>query len=311
MRGGGHNVAGRAVSDGGVMIDLAVMKGIHVDPQTRTARAQGGATWHEFNRETAAHGLATTGGAISTTGVAGLTLGGGLGWLMGVHGLSVDNLVSVEFVTAGGEVLPRDADEHPDLFWALRGGGGNFGVAVSFEFRLHPLARWSPAASSPTRSPQRATCCASSATFAGTVPGRADGVAGPGARARRLGHAARGARRLPCGPRREQAERDLGRSASSARRCMDAVGPMPYPAINTLLDAGFPQARSTTGSRASSRDLDDEAASTQLIEHFAAVPLADVRHAVEHFHGAVTRSACRHRVPHREPGSTSSCRRLD
>ena len=139
VRGGGHNVAGRAVTDGGVMIDLSLMKGIHVNPNARTVRAQGGVTWREFNRETAVHGLATTGGVISTTGVAGLTLGGGLGWLLGKYGLSADNLLSVELVTASGDVATVTAEEHPDLFWARRGGGGNFGVAASFELRLHPL----------------------------------------------------------------------------------------------------------------------------------------------------------------------------
>ena len=139
IRGGGHNVAGKAVTDGGLMIDLAPMKGIHVDPAARTARAQGGATWAELNRETQLHGLAVTGGAISTTGIAGLTLGGGFGFLMAKHGLTVDNLLSVELVTADGAVLTASEDEHPDLFWALRGGGGNFGVVTSFEYRLHPI----------------------------------------------------------------------------------------------------------------------------------------------------------------------------
>lgn len=139
VRGGGHNVAGRAVVDRGLMIDLSLMKGIHVDPRDRTVRAQGGVTWGEFNRETQFHGLATTGGIVSTTGIAGLTLGGGLGWLMGKYGLALDNLVSVEIVTADGRVLAANAEESPDLFWAVRGGGGNFGVAVSFEYRLHPV----------------------------------------------------------------------------------------------------------------------------------------------------------------------------
>src|SRR5579859_4112867 len=139
VRGGGHNVAGRATIDGGLMIDLAPMKGIHVDPKRRTARAQGGVTWAELNRETQLHGLAVTGGVVSSTGIAGLTLGGGLGWLMGKHGLALDNLRSVELVTAEGKVLRASKDEEPDLFWALRGGGGNFGVAVSFEYQLHPV----------------------------------------------------------------------------------------------------------------------------------------------------------------------------
>lgn len=140
VRGGGHNVAGRAVTDGGLMIDLVEMKGMHVDPSGRTIRAQAGVTWAEFNRETAPHGLAVTGGQISTTGIAGYTLGGGLGWLMGVYGLAADNLLAVELVTANGDVLNVTADSNPELFWALRGGGGNFGVATSFEFQLHPLS---------------------------------------------------------------------------------------------------------------------------------------------------------------------------
>src|SRR4051794_6139964 len=125
VRGGGHNVAGRAVTDGGVMIDLAEMKAIAIDPARATATAQGGVTWGELNAATGAHGLAVTGGAVSTTGIAGLTLGGGLGWLMAKYGLAADNLNAVELVTAAGEVLQVDAASHPDLFWALRGGGGN------------------------------------------------------------------------------------------------------------------------------------------------------------------------------------------
>jgi FAD/FMN-containing dehydrogenase len=139
VRGGGHNVAGRATVDGGLVIDLSLMKGVHVDPRARLGRAQGGVTWAELNRETQAHALATTGGVVSSTGIAGLTLGGGLGWLMGKHGLSVDNLRSVEIVTADGRILAADEEEHADLFWALRGGGGNFGVVTSFEYRLHPV----------------------------------------------------------------------------------------------------------------------------------------------------------------------------
>jgi len=123
VRGGGHNVAGHATVNKGLMIDLAPMKGIHVDPKAPMARAQGGVNWAEFNRETQLHGLATTGGVISSTGIAGLTLGGGLGWLMGKHGLALDNLLSVEIVTADGKVLQASDDENADLFWAVRGGG--------------------------------------------------------------------------------------------------------------------------------------------------------------------------------------------
>ncbi|TIQ24539.1 MAG: FAD-binding oxidoreductase, partial [Mesorhizobium sp.] len=139
IRGGGHNVAGTAVCDDGIVIDLSAMRGVRVDPADRTAWVQGGALWGDVDHETQAHGLATTGGIVSHTGVAGLTLGGGIGWLMRKHGLAVDNLLTVDVVTADGELLRASADEHPDLFWALRGGGGNFGVVTSFEFRLHSV----------------------------------------------------------------------------------------------------------------------------------------------------------------------------
>jgi FAD/FMN-containing dehydrogenase len=139
VRGGGHNVAGRALVDGGMVIDLSPMKGVRVDPSRRTVRAEGGVTWGEFDRETQAFGLATTGGLVSTTGIAGFTLGGGLGWLMRRHGLACDNLLSVDLVTADGQFLTASAEEHPDLFWGLRGAGPNFGVATALEYRLHPV----------------------------------------------------------------------------------------------------------------------------------------------------------------------------
>ena len=139
VKGGGHNITGNAVCEGGLMIDLSPMKSVRVDPIKRIAQAEAGLTWGEYNRETQAFGLATTGGVVSTTGIAGLTLGGGLGWLMGKHGLSCDNLLSADLVTAEGKFLTVSADEHPDLFWGLRGGGGNFGVVTSFEYQLHPV----------------------------------------------------------------------------------------------------------------------------------------------------------------------------
>jgi FAD/FMN-containing dehydrogenase len=139
IRGGGHNVAGTAVCDDGIVIDLSAMRAVEVDPAGRKARVQGGALWGDVDHETQVHGLATTGGIVSHTGVAGLTLGGGLGTLMRKHGLTVDNLLAADVVTAEGEQVHASDDEHPDLFWALRGGGGNFGVVTSFEFRLHPV----------------------------------------------------------------------------------------------------------------------------------------------------------------------------
>ncbi len=139
VRGGGHNVTGHAVCDGGLMIDLSPMKGARVDPARRRLAAQPGLTWKELDTATQRHGLATTGGIISSTGVAGLTLGGGHGWLMRKHGLACDNLASVEIVTADGRVVTASGEENPELFWGVRGGGGNFGIVTSFEFRLHPL----------------------------------------------------------------------------------------------------------------------------------------------------------------------------
>jgi hypothetical protein len=139
VRGGGHSVAGHAVCDGGVMIDLSLMKAVGVDPDARTARAAGGLLWSELDRATQRYGLATTGGIISHTGIGGLTLGGGLGHLMRKHGLTVDNLLGVELVTRTGERVRADAETEPELFWGLRGGGGNFGIATAFEYRLHPV----------------------------------------------------------------------------------------------------------------------------------------------------------------------------
>ena len=139
VRGGGHNVAGFGTCDGGLVIDLSLLKGVRVDPEAHTAQAQPGLTWGEFDRETQAFGLATTGGLVTTTGIAGFTLGGGIGWLMRKYGLTIDNLMSADVVTADGRLLTAGPDSHPDLFWALRGGGGNFGIVTSFGYRLHPV----------------------------------------------------------------------------------------------------------------------------------------------------------------------------
>lgn len=140
VRSGGHNVAGYAVSDGGLMIDMSLMNAVRVTPRLDRAYVEGGATWSDVDAATTPFGRATPGGLISTTGVAGLTLSGGIGWLRGTHGLSCDNLIAADLVTASGDLIHASETENPDLLWALKGGGGNFGIVVNFEFRLHPIA---------------------------------------------------------------------------------------------------------------------------------------------------------------------------
>lgn len=139
VRGAGHNVAGSSVCDGGIVIDLSGMKGIRIDPAKQTARVEPGVTWGELSNDLQVFGLAATGGYVSTTGVSGLTLGGGLGWLLRKHGLALDNLLSVDVVTADGRLITADANQNEDLYWGVRGGGGNFGIVSSFKFKVHPV----------------------------------------------------------------------------------------------------------------------------------------------------------------------------
>jgi FAD/FMN-containing dehydrogenase len=139
VRGGGHSLPGFSTVDGGIVIDLSAMKAVHVDPAKRVAVAQGGATWADFDHETQAFGLAVTGGLVSSTGIGGFTLGGGIGWLMRKVGLACDNLIAADVVTAEGQLVRASEDENPELLWGLRGGGGNFGIATSLEYKLHPI----------------------------------------------------------------------------------------------------------------------------------------------------------------------------
>ena len=302
VRGGGHNVAGRATIDGGLMIDLSLMKGIHVDPKARTARAQGGLTWNEFNRETQLHGLATTGGVVSTTGIAGLTLGGGLGWLMGKHALALDSLLSVDLVLADGRILTASKDDNADLFWALRGGGGNFGVATSFEYRLHPIgpivtggliAYPFSAAWDVLRFFRDVTASLPDefTVFGGLI--HAPDGSGMKLVALVVCH---------CGP--------LGAGESAAQRikkfgvpAMDVIGPMPYSQVNAMLDAAYPRGALNYWKSNFLSSLSDEAIRT-MIDCFAKCPTPMGQLLLENFHGAVTRVGVTDTAfPHRAPGN--------
>jgi FAD/FMN-containing dehydrogenase len=301
VRGGGHNVAGRATIDGGVMIDLSLMKGLYVDPRTRSARAQGGSTWNDFNRETQLHGLATTGGVVSSTGIAGLTLGGGLGWLMGKHALALDNLLSVELVLADGRVVRADEKENDDLFWALRGGGGNFGVATTLEYRLHEVG---PAITGgliaypfedawdvlryfrdvTAKLPDEFT------VFGGLV--HAPDGSGAKLAAIVLCH---------CGTLLE-GERAVQPIKAFGKPAMDAIAAMPYSQMNSMLDAAYPQGAHNYWKSNFLAALTDEAIRT-MIDCFAKCPTPMGQLLIEHFHGAVTRvGPTATAFPHRAPG---------
>jgi FAD/FMN-containing dehydrogenase len=300
VRGGGHNVAGRAVTEGGVMIDLAEMKAITVDPEHATATAQGGVRWGELNAAAAEHGLAVTGGVVSTTGIAGYTLGGGLGWLMAKYGLAADNLLAVELVTAAGEVLHVDASSHPDLFWALRGGGGNFGVATSFTYRMRPVSTVTggliahPLDDAPAMLRFYRDAVRELSDDASVFAGLVHAPDGSGAKLAAMVVCHTG------DP--ETAERELRPFTTFGAPLMAQVGPMPYPVLNTLLDAGYPDGALNYWLSGFTRGLPDALIDT-AVERFAAVPSPMTAMLFEHFHGAVTRvGPTETAVPHRAPG---------
>jgi FAD/FMN-containing dehydrogenase len=298
VRGGGHNVAGKAVCEGGLMLDLSLMKGIDVDTTRRTARAQGGVTWRELNRETQLHGLATTGGVISTTGIAGLTLGGGLGWLMAKYGLATDNLIAAEVVTASGDVLRASENENADLFWALRGGGGNFGVVSWFEYRLHPVG---PVTSGLIAYPiDQARDVLR--FFRGITSALPDDLAIFGG----LLHAPDRIQIAVlmvchCGPAGE-AEAALKPVKEFATPVLDTVAPTSYEAANTMLDAGFPRGALNYWKSSFIKELSDQAIDT-MVARFALCPSPMSALVLEHIHGATTRiGASDTAFPHRREG---------
>jgi FAD/FMN-containing dehydrogenase len=249
VRGGGHNVTGNAVCDGGLMIDLSLMKGIRVDRARRTVAAQGGVTWGELDHETQAFGLATTGGQISTTGIAGLTLGGGLGWLMRKCGLVVDNLLSADVVTADGRLLTVSATENADLFWGLRGGGGNLGLVTSFEYRLHPIGpivtggvilhpaeraaealRFYREYMAKASDDEMVAFAFQSAPPAPFVPARLHGAPVVGFALCHVGSL-------------EEGQRAVERLRAFGRPLVEQMGPMPYTAVQKMMDEAMPFGR--------------------------------------------------------------------
>ena len=284
VRAGGHNVAGNALCDDGMVIDLSGLKHIQLDPVARTARADPGLTWGEFDRATQTHGLATTGGFISTTGIAGLTLGGGLGWLMRRHGIVCDNLRSVEIVTADGQRRTADAKHEQDLFWAVRGGGGNFGVVTSFEYQLHPVGQMLAGVvfftldqarqglrffrELMTEAPDELMAYAVFLTSPEGVKLFAMPV-------------------CYVGPL-EEGERVLAPVRRFGTPAADTVRPMRYTEVQTMFDAGFPSGRLNYWKSSFLRELSDQAIDT-LGERFAEVPSPFSAVAVEPFGGALAR----------------------
>ena len=284
VRGGGHNVSGNAVCDGELMIDLSPMKGVHVDLDTKTARAEPGVTWGEFDRETQAFGLATTGGLVSTTGIAGLTLGGGLGWLMVNHGLACDNLISVDVLTADGQLRTASASRNEDLFWGLRGGGGNFGVATSFEFALHPVG---PMLGGILihRLDKAAEIIRFYDNFTRTSPDELGTFVGfvtspEGERVLAIFICYNGAV--------EEGERILKPLREFGPPLADMVGPMPYVQVQRMMDGAFPAGRQNYWKSNFLKGLDPEAIQV-IVDHVAKAPSPYSAVAIEQFSGAVNR----------------------
>lgn len=301
VRGGGHNVAGRATVDGGLMIDLAPMKAVHVDAKRKVAQAQGGATWREFNRETQLHGLATTGGVVSTTGIAGLTLGGGIGWLMGKHGLALDNLLSAKIVTPDGKVLTANAEENSDLFWAVRGGGGNFGVVASFEYKLHPIGPMITGGLIAHPFERARDLLRFYRDLTHSLPDELIVFAG-------LVHAPDGSgTKLAALVACHCGDQSAGAAAMKPLKAfgtpvMDAIEPMSYCALNSLLDAAYPKGALNHWKSSFLSQLSDDTIEC-LVECFARCPTPMGQLLLEHFHGAACRVGVSETAfPHRSPG---------
>ena len=300
VKGGGHGIAGNAVCEGGLMLDLSTMKGIRVDPGQRTADAQAGLLLSEFDHETQAFGLATTLGVVSVTGISGLTLGGGLGWLNGKYGLACDNVLSADVVTADGRTLTASATENEDLYWGVRGGSGNFGVVTSFKYRLHPVGPvlgggvtypWAKAREALRFYHEFASTCPDELSTIGSL-----GTGPDGNPAVSIGV-------CYCGPI-ENGEDVLRPLRQFGPPLADNIQPMPYRALQSASDAGFPPGQQHYWKGSSLTDLSDEA--IEVLLHFVeedskkAKPTTGV--GLQQLHGGASRvDPTSTAYPHREP----------
>jgi FAD/FMN-containing dehydrogenase len=294
LRGGGHSIPGFSTTDGGVVLDLSAMKGIRVDPQAKRVTAQAGVLWRDLDHETQAFGLALTGGLVSSTGIAGFTLGGGIGWLVRRCGLTCDSLVAADVVTADGQFLRASADEHPDLFWALRGGGGNFGVVTSFEYALHDVgptvfagAVFYPGEHAAAILDGYRRACASAPdelttvlnlTTAPPVPFLPESVHGKPV----VAILGMWSGSLDDGDRRTQPFRELGPVIA------DLFGPMPYTAMQSLIDPLYPRGLHDYFRSAFLSELSDGAMGS-ILESYRTEPNALSELHVHHLGGAVAR----------------------
>ena len=297
VRGGGHSISGKSVCDGGLMLDLSAMKGARVDPQRRTARAEPGLTLGELDHGTQRWGLATPLGVMSRTGIAGLTLGGGLGWLNGAHGLTCDNLLAADLATADGRLLSASNNENDDLFWAIRGGGGNFGVVTSFHYRLHPVGPvLAGGLSYPLREASKVLPFYDQ--FAKGAPDELSTAAS-------LGFDASGQPTISivvcyCGPI-DAGERALHPLRTFHTPLEDGIQPTPYRTFQSAPDTGFPTGRRHYWQSGFLPNLTDEAIDV-MIRFVAHVPSGATGVGLQHMHGAATRI---------DPAATAFAHRAD
>ncbi len=283
VRGGGHSAAGKAVADGVMMIDLSQMREVEIDPARHTALAQGGATWGTFDREGEKFGLATTGGVISSTGVCGLTLGGGIGWLMGKHGLSCDNVISADLVNAEGNHLMVSATQNEDLFWAIRGGGGNFGIVTALELRLHDLSRVHGGVMLYPR-PLAMDLLRQYRDLTANAPDELTAYA-----ALLVGHGHPMAAIALChSGSKEDGEAACRQFKLSTPPAADMVGEKKYTEIQTMLDFSAPAGVHYYFKCPFLRELTDEAIRT-IVDYAETMPSEQTQVILEHMHGAASR----------------------